>query len=40
MKSEINSRQDIKFIIVTFYDKLIKDELMLPFFEELGNTLQ
>ena len=41
MKSDITSREDIKFIIVKFYDKLLADTKMLPFFEEFvqQNTL-
>ena len=31
----ISSREDIKYIIVKFYDKLLVDEKMKPFFENL-----
>ena len=31
----ISSREDIKYIIVKFYDKLLVDEKMKPFFEDL-----
>lgn len=42
MKLEIKSREDIKFIITHFYDKLLNDELMRPFFQEflLEDTLE
>lgn len=35
MKSDISSRENIHFIIVKFYDKLISDEDMLPFFKDI-----
>ncbi|MFK8060442.1 MAG: group III truncated hemoglobin [Polaribacter sp.] len=35
MKQDISSRQDIKFIITKFYDKLLLDKKMIPFFEEI-----
>ncbi|WP_298780333.1 group III truncated hemoglobin [uncultured Polaribacter sp.] len=35
MKKDINSRKDIKLIISKFYDKLLVDEKMNPFFEEI-----
>ena len=35
MKPDITSRENIKFIIATFYDKLLNDELMFPFFKEI-----
>ncbi|APZ46565.1 hypothetical protein BW723_09805 [Polaribacter reichenbachii] len=35
MKPDISSRKDIKLIITKFYDKLLVDEKMLPFFEEI-----
>ena len=35
MKPDISSRQDIKFIITSFYDVLLKDKKMTPFFEEI-----
>ena len=35
MKSDISSRKNIKFIISEFYSKLLVDEIMLPFFEEI-----
>ncbi|MCH3884629.1 group III truncated hemoglobin [Tenacibaculum aquimarinum] len=33
MKKDITSRKDIKHIISKFYEKLLNDEEMLPFFE-------
>jgi hemoglobin len=35
MKLDISSRKDIKDILTTFYEKLLSDEKMLPFFEEI-----
>jgi len=35
MKPDINSREDIKSIVTLFYDKMISDEVLYPFFEEL-----
>lgn len=35
MKLDIRFRKDIKFIITTFYDKLLADEIMFPFFKEV-----
>lgn len=35
MKPDISSRKDIKFIITKFYDLLLVDEKMLPFFEDI-----
>ena len=35
MKQDISSRKDIHFIISAFYEKLLADEMMLPFFEEI-----
>lgn len=42
MKPEISSRKDIKLIITKFYDKLLIDEKMIPFFEDIvaSNTLE
>ncbi len=42
MKSDISSRKDIKLIITKFYDKLLVDEKMIPFFEDIvtNNTLE
>jgi len=42
MKPDIASRDNIKYIITKFYDKLILDEKMLPFFDEFlkKNTLE
>ncbi|WP_397447270.1 group III truncated hemoglobin [Polaribacter sp. R77954] len=34
-KPDISSRADIKQIITRFYDKLLNDEKMLPFFQEI-----
>jgi hemoglobin len=34
--NDISSRKDIKFIIVSFYDKLLSDDEMLPFFKEFS----
>ena len=35
MKPDITKRKDIKLIITKFYDKLLVDEKMNPFFEEI-----
>lgn len=35
MKPDINSKKDIKLIITKFYDKLLADDKMLPFFEDI-----
>ncbi|WKD86128.1 Group 3 truncated hemoglobin ctb [Polaribacter huanghezhanensis] len=35
MQQDISSREDIHFIITEFYQKLISDSEMLPFFEEI-----
>jgi hemoglobin len=35
MKLDISSRKDIKSILSEFYNKLLMDEKMLPFFEEI-----
>lgn len=35
MKKDITTRADIKLIITKFYNKLIADKEMLPFFEEI-----
>ncbi|WP_369048905.1 group III truncated hemoglobin [Tenacibaculum sp. UWU-22] len=35
MKSDITTREDVKFIIIKFYDKLLDDVLMFPFFEDI-----
>ncbi len=35
MKSDIASLQDIKLIITKFYEKLLNDAQMKPFFEEI-----
>ncbi|WP_405606282.1 group III truncated hemoglobin [Polaribacter sp. Asnod1-A03] len=35
MKSDISSREDIKLIITKFYNKLLVDDKMIPFFEEI-----
>ena len=35
MKTDISSREDIYLIISEFYKKLLSDDLMLPFFEEI-----
>lgn len=42
MKKDITSRKDIKLIISKFYDKLLSDEKMFPFFEEIvkNNSLE
>ncbi|WP_439129777.1 group III truncated hemoglobin [Polaribacter sp.] len=41
MKSDIYSRENIKVIMVNFYHKLLSDDKMVPFFEEIisNNTL-
>ncbi|WP_439132952.1 group III truncated hemoglobin [Polaribacter sp.] len=35
VKPDISSRKDIKRIITKFYDKLLKDKNMFPFFQEI-----
>lgn len=35
MKPDIASLQDIKLIITKFYDKLLIDDKMIPFFEDI-----
>mgnify|MGYP000586754753 CR=1 FL=1 len=35
MKKDITSRKDIKHIISKFYDKLLNDNEMLPYFKEI-----
>ncbi|MFY9243720.1 MAG: group III truncated hemoglobin [Polaribacter sp.] len=35
MRSDISSREDIKLIITKFYDLLLADDNMLPFFKEI-----
>lgn len=35
MKLDISTREDIKFVITKFYDKLLADEQMIPFFKEI-----
>lgn len=35
MKQDISSRKDIHFIITQFYEKLLADKSMLPFFETI-----
>jgi len=35
MMSDIQSREDLEKIISLFYSKLIEDELLYPFFEEI-----
>lgn len=35
MKPDISSREDIKLIISKFYDKLLIDKKMIPFFKEI-----
>ncbi|PQJ77787.1 group III truncated hemoglobin [Polaribacter porphyrae] len=35
MKTDISSRNDIKLIITKFYDKLLADKKMYPFFEDI-----
>lgn len=35
MKSDISKRENIKLIITKFYDKLLVDEKMMPFFKEI-----
>ncbi|MDY0781382.1 group III truncated hemoglobin [Tenacibaculum sp. IB213877] len=37
MKPDITSREDIKLIIIKFYDSLLSHEKMFPFFEEIVN---
>lgn len=38
MKPDIQSRQDLETIIPNFYKKLISDQTLFPFFEEIVNT--
>mgnify|MGYP000439306260 CR=1 FL=1 len=40
MKSDITSRENIKLIITKFYDKLLDDKKMLPFFVDIVNENQ
>ena len=35
MKQDISTRADIKLIISKFYDKLLVDKKMIPFFEDI-----
>ena len=35
MKKDISSRKDIKFIISKFYELLLVDEKMIPFFKDI-----
>ncbi|PWG05461.1 group III truncated hemoglobin [Polaribacter aquimarinus] len=35
MKPDISSRQDIKYIITSFYDLLLADKKMIPFFVDI-----
>ena len=35
MKQDISSREDIKLIITKFYDLLLADQKMIPFFEDI-----
>jgi len=35
MISDISSREDLEKIIVLFYEKLVQDEFMFPFFQEI-----
>jgi hemoglobin len=35
LKTDISSRKDIKVIITNFYDLLLIDEKMIPFFEKI-----
>lgn len=37
-KPDISSRKDIKYIISKFYDKLLIDKKMMPFFQEIIDT--
>ena len=34
MKKDIENREDIELLVTTFYDKLLKDPLMAPHFEQ------
>jgi len=38
MKRDIQSRKDLEIIIANFYKKLISDQMLFPFFEEIVNT--
>mgnify|MGYP001098311127 CR=1 FL=1 len=40
MKPDILSRKDIQLIITAFYEKLLGDEKMRPFFEDIVNQHQ
>lgn len=35
MKPDISSRKDLKLIVTKFYDKLLVDKKMIPFFEDI-----
>jgi len=35
MKPDISSKEDIKFIITKFYDLLLADQKMIPFFKDI-----
>ena len=35
MKTDISSKKDIQLILSKFYDKLLADKKMIPFFEEI-----
>ena len=35
IKNDISNRKDIKLIITKFYDKLLVDKKMMPFFEKI-----
>lgn len=40
MKTDITTQKDILFVISTFYDKLLNDEKMKPFFSDLVENNQ
>lgn len=35
MKKEISTKEDIRLLVDTFYDKVLRDEVLLPFFNGL-----
>jgi hemoglobin len=35
MQPDISTREDIHFVVTEFYEKLVSDKEMLPFFEEI-----
>ena len=33
---EINSREDVEFLVESFYEKVVQDEVLAPFFKHLN----